>query len=404
MPMLLSPVLGPRGRSAEIGAADVETMTDKRQAGPARDSLTLFLCGDVMTGRGIDQILSHPSSPEIYESYLTSAEQYIEVAERVSGPIPRPVDPDYVWGDALKTLRESNPDVRIVNLETAVTTSDDHWPGKGIHYRMHPRNLSVLTAAGIDCCVLANNHVMDWGYDGLGDTLSSLSRAGIATAGAGENFDRAAAPAILAPGDAHRILVFSLGHSGSGIGKSWQARQDWPGVWLLHDFSTESVEMIGRRIGSVKRAGDIAVASIHWGGNWGYGIQAEMQRFARELLDHAGVDLIHGHSSHHPRGIEVHNHKLVLYGCGDFINDYEGIRGRENFRGDLRVMYLPELDPVTGELRRLSMHVLQAHKFRLRSANAQDVAWLATELDRESRRLGQTGIAQEGNTLVVRWG
>jgi len=404
MPMLLSPVLGPRGRSAGIGETDVEAMTDKRQAGPARDSLTLFLCGDVMTGRGIDQILSHPSSPEIYESYLTSAEQYIEVAERVSGPIPRPVDPNYVWGDALETLRESNPDVRIVNLETAVTTSDDHWPGKGIHYRMHPRNLPVLTAAGIDCCVLANNHVLDWGYDGLGDTLSSLSRAGIATAGAGESLERAAAPAILAPGDAHRILVFSLGHSGSGIGKSWRARQDWPGVWLLHDFSTESVEMIGRRIGSVKRAGDIAVASIHWGGNWGYGIQAEMQRFARELLDHAGVDLIHGHSSHHPRGIEVHNGKLVLYGCGDFINDYEGIRGRENFRGDLRVMYLPELDPVTGELRRLSMHVLQAHKFRLRSASAEDVAWLATELDRESRRLGQTGIAQEGNTLVVRWG
>ena len=57
----------------------------------ASNKLKLFLCGDVMTGRGIDQILPHPSSPEIYESYLTSAEQYIEVAEQVSGPIPRPV-------------------------------------------------------------------------------------------------------------------------------------------------------------------------------------------------------------------------------------------------------------------------------------------------------------------------
>ena len=56
------------------------------------DKLKLFLCGDVMTGRGIDQILPQPSSPEIYESYLTSAEQYIEIAEWVSGPIPHPVD------------------------------------------------------------------------------------------------------------------------------------------------------------------------------------------------------------------------------------------------------------------------------------------------------------------------
>lgn len=404
MPALLAPVLGPPARSAGAGQIRVEAMTDERPAEPANDSLTLFLCGDVMTGRGIDQILPHPSSPEIHESYLTSAEQYIEVAERVSGPIPRPVEPDYVWGDALEILRENNPDARIVNLETAVTTSDDHWPGKGIHYRMHPRNLPVLTAAGIDCCALANNHVLDWGYDGLGDTLSVLSRAGIATAGAGDSLEHAAAPAILKAGDAHRVLVFSLGHAGSGIGNSWQARQDWPGVWRLDEFSAASVEMIGRRIDSVKRPGDIVVLSIHWGGNWGYGIPAQMRHFARDLLDHTGVDLIHGHSSHHPRGIEVHNNRLVLYGCGDFINDYEGIRGRENYRGDLRVMYLPELDPLTGELRKLSMHVLQSHKFRLRGARAEDVAWLGGELDRESRRLGPTGIVQEGNILRVRWG
>ena len=403
-PVLLAPLLGPRAWSAGTGQANVDAMTDTEQTGRTRDSLTLFLCGDVMTGRGIDQILSHPSSPEIFESYLTSAEQYIEVAERVSGAIPRPVDDDYVWGDALDILRELKPAARIVNLETAVTISDDNWPGKGIHYRMHPRNLPVLTAAGVDCCVLANNHVLDWGYEGLSETISSLSRAGITTAGAGENLEQAAAPAIFAPDDAHRVLVFSLGHGGSGIGKSWQARQDWPGVWLLEELSTAAVEMIGRRIDGVKRAGDVAVLSIHWGGNWGYGVAAPMQRFARDLLDHTGVDLIHGHSSHHPRGIEVHNNRLVLYGCGDFINDYEGIRGREHYRGDLRVIYLPQLDPLTGELRNLSLHVLQAHKFRLRRAGAEDVAWLAGELDRESRLLGHTGVVQEGNTLSVRWG
>ncbi len=111
-------------------------------------SVRFFLAGDVMTGRGIDQILPTSSSPEIYEQWLRSASDYIAVAERVSGPIPREVDYRYIWGDALPMLETAQPDVRLVNLETAVTISDEPWPGKGIHYRMHPDNIAVLTAAG----------------------------------------------------------------------------------------------------------------------------------------------------------------------------------------------------------------------------------------------------------------
>jgi poly-gamma-glutamate synthesis protein (capsule biosynthesis protein) len=77
--------------------------------------------------------------------------------------------------------------VRIVNLETSITTSGDYWPGKEVHYRMNPRNIGSLTAAGIDCCALANNHVLDWGYEGLAETLATLDRAGIKHAGAGRN-------------------------------------------------------------------------------------------------------------------------------------------------------------------------------------------------------------------------
>src|SRR5512145_2882467 len=117
--------------------------------------VTLFLCGDVMTGRGVDQILPHPSKPRLFEPYVTSAVTYVELAERAVGPIPRPVGFDYVWGDALAELRRVRPDARIVNLETSVTRSNEAWPDKGIHYRMHPANVPCLTAAGIDCCALA---------------------------------------------------------------------------------------------------------------------------------------------------------------------------------------------------------------------------------------------------------
>jgi poly-gamma-glutamate capsule biosynthesis protein CapA/YwtB (metallophosphatase superfamily) len=73
--------------------------------------------------------------------------------------------------------------------------------------------------------------------------------------------------------------------------------------------------------------GDIVVASIHWGGNWGYRIPSAHIAFAHALIDKSQVDVIHGHSSHHPIGLEVYKGKLVIYGCGDFINDYEGISG-----------------------------------------------------------------------------
>ncbi len=57
------------------------------------DLITLFMCGDVMTGRGIDQILAHPSDPEIREGYMKDARGYVEIAEKVNGPIPRSVVP-----------------------------------------------------------------------------------------------------------------------------------------------------------------------------------------------------------------------------------------------------------------------------------------------------------------------
>ena len=125
--------------------------------------IDLFLCGDVMTGRGVDQILPHPSSPELYEPYVRDARQYVALAEEVNGHIARPVGFEYVWGDARDELRRRSPHARIVNLETSVTRSSVAWPDKGINYRMDARNVPCLTAAQIDVCVLANNHVLDWG-------------------------------------------------------------------------------------------------------------------------------------------------------------------------------------------------------------------------------------------------
>jgi poly-gamma-glutamate capsule biosynthesis protein CapA/YwtB (metallophosphatase superfamily) len=124
-------------------------------------SLKLFLAGDVMTGRGDDQILPHPIDPEIFESYSVTAFDYLRMAERRHGVIPQPVSFDYIWGDGLTEFSRQQPDIRLINLETAITRSNAA-ADKGINYRMSPENVEVLSAARIQTCVLANNHVLDW--------------------------------------------------------------------------------------------------------------------------------------------------------------------------------------------------------------------------------------------------
>jgi poly-gamma-glutamate capsule biosynthesis protein CapA/YwtB (metallophosphatase superfamily) len=317
--------------------------------------------------------------------------------------IPKPVDFDYIWGDALEILAHRAPDASIINLETALTRSDDAWPGKGIHYRMHPENIPCLTTAPIDCCVLANNHVLDWGYQGLAETLKTLRQAGLKTAGAGLDRQVAAAPAILEKAGKGPLIVLAFGHPSSGIPLSWAAQSERPGVNLLEQLSSQTVQRIAEQIQAVKGANAIVVVSIHWGGNWGYHVPDEQRRFAHRLIDEAGVHVIHGHSSHHPRGIEVYRGKPILYGCGDFLNDYEGIQGHERFRGDLTLMYFPTLDSVSGRLIRFTMAPMQIRRFRLQRASAEDARRLHNILDRESRRFGCRVALNEDFTLTLRW-
>jgi poly-gamma-glutamate capsule biosynthesis protein CapA/YwtB (metallophosphatase superfamily) len=365
-----------------------------------RRSIPLFLCGDVMTGRGIDQALPHPGAPQLFERCVRDARDYVALAERANGPIPRPLGFRDVWGDALEELARRGPVARIVNLETAVTTSDDAWTGKGIHYRMHPANVGCLTAASLDCCVLANNHVLDWGYDGLAQTLATLHAAGIRTAGAGADEDEAGAPAVLPLPAGGRVLVFALGHTSAGVPPDWAARAARPGVCLVRDLTPRSVGEIAARVRAVRTEGDVVVASVHWGANWGHRVSRAERAFAHMLVDEAGVDVVHGHSSHHPKAIEIHRGRLVLYGCGDLLNDYEGIGGYEAFRGDVAMMVFATLRG-TGELDDLTLVPTRIRRFRIGRASRDDAAWLAGTLARESRTLGTVVNLQADSTIVA---
>lgn len=369
---------------------------------PRDSDLRVFLCGDVMTGRGIDQILPSPCDPILHECYLRSARDYVRLAERVNGPIPARRDRGYIWGAALREWDRARPDARIVNLETSITRSPDYVP-KGINYRMSPENASCLRDAGIDCCALANNHVLDWGRAGLSETMAVLESLGIAFAGAGRNRSEAARPTVLEIAGKGRIVVFSFACTSSGTPLDWVATDEASGVNLLRDGLAEAVELVSDWSHGGRRADDIVIVSIHWGSNWGYEIAAEQRILAHGLIDRAGVSAIHGHSSHHPKAIEIYRDRLVLYGCGDFLNDYEGIGGYEEFHGDLALMYFAGFDPSTGWLRDLELVPLRMRRLQLVTPTPDETELTRGVLARECRRFDVEVTSNSEGRLDVSW-
>lgn len=343
------------------------------------ESVDLFLCGDVMLGRGVDQILPNAGDPRLNEPFMHDARAYVDLAEKASGEVPRPVDFGWPWGEALPVLDALEPDVRIVNLETCITRSAEFDAGKSVHYRMSPGNIESLTVARPDVCALANNHVLDFGRSGLSETLEVLSDVGVQSAGAGRDQAAAARPAVVQTGAGHRVVVFSVATTSSGVPSGWQAGRHSPGIAVARLHGSPAASFVAEVNAAKRSGGDVVVVSIHWGSNWGYDVPAEQVEFAHRLVD-AGADVVHGHSSHHPRPVEVYRGKLILYGCGDFINDYEGISGYQQYRDDLRLVYLAALDVDSGALTDLRMVPMRARQMRLELATDADAEWLAATL------------------------
>ena len=179
--------------------------------------------------------------------------------------------------------------------------------------------------------------------------------------------------------------MFGLGSTPSGIPRDWAVRQDRPGIWLLSDLSPAAAVRLAQRFGALRKPDDLVVVSIHWGSNWGYEVPEE-QRLVRSCADRCSRSAIFSWDIPPPPTTvgKVHKGKLVrLYGCGDFITDYEGIYGYEQYRGDTPPS--PILPGYSGRahLTGLTLLPYQTYRFRLRRASKKDMKWLQATLDRE---------------------
>lgn len=359
--------------------------------------LTLLLTGDVMIGRGVDQLFDIHCDPQLYEPWVTDARHYVSLAEAKHGSIPQPVSYAYVWGDFLEDCATEKPDFRMINLETSLTLSNAYAPRKGIHYRAHPSQVGILRAANIDGCVLGNNHILDWGRDGLEETLKTLKNANIRWAGAGLNA-HAAEEGMGFSLSSKNLEVVAWGSVTSGIPLAWQAGMHQSGVNILE---CSSLSHVLKKLQGLKPSNNVVLVSIHWGDNWGYDIPHEQRSLAHALIDQGGASIVHFHSSHHPKAIEIHSHRLILYGAGDLINDYEGIEGYEEYLPDLGVTYFPRIDGTTGQLLSLRMRVYARRNMRLIRATEKEVMDLSSLLREPCLALGTRLSQRAGNSLTI---
>ena len=245
---------------------------------------------------------------------------------------------------------------------------------------MHPDNLACLTAMKFDCLSLANNHVLDFGMSGLVQTLVTLEAAGIATCGAGLSPELAARPAIRELPGGGRVLVFGWGFASSGVPEGWAAAQGKPGIQRIAEINAETAAAMARAIATWRRPGDIVIVSLHWGDNWVSEAPEAHRAIARLLVDRARVDVVNGHSAHHLQLAEIHNGKLILYDCGDLIDDYAATAGAPQYRHHMGALFFADINRENGHAVNFFAVPVRRASYRLEACDAAVSHWVQQTL------------------------
>ena len=398
-------------------------------------SFTITLVGDVMLARLIDQLLpNHVNSAKDAHSAARFKSQNPSLSEEN-------YTPSSPWGTALPLLRTS--DLLLINLETSATTSNEAWPNKTYNYRMHPANLApVLHAAHVDYASLANNHILDYSEEGLVETVWTLKGARVSFAGAGETTDEAFKPAVLwlprrvqeyhsRHADGEALLPSRMGDSErneldqGGYAVHVYSVSDHPAEWntvpAFHfiNYSSATRDRLrhllvrGEGVGSESESASctLKIISVHWGPNYTWRPAERIRSLARFLVDDCGVDIVHGHSSHHVQGVEVYRGKVIIYGCGDFVDDYAV---RMSFRNDLGAVWRVIVREVEDSgrdgkkglvLDRLEVFPTRIKEFRacMLDVDDKDHEWVEEKVKSLSRELGtvvREELGADGQVLI----
>ncbi|HYL57041.1 MAG TPA: CapA family protein [Gemmatimonadales bacterium] len=322
--------------------------------------LKLGFAGDVMLGRLVNESLA-------------------------GGDYARP------WGDTLASLRAL--DLFFVNLECALTARTERWPDGGnkpFYFRADPAAVRTLTLGRVAFASLANNHIGDFGPEGLRDTIAALDGAGIAHGGAGIDGMSVREPALLTT-DATRVAVLAF----ADYPAEWAATAAAPGInYTPISLAHEDFDEVRVAVAVAREQADVVVFSIHWGPNMSEHPTPAFRDFAHAVVD-AGADIFWGHSAHVPQGVELRNGRLILYDTGDFVDDYAV---DERLRNDLSALFVVQLAP-TG-VDSVEVVPVQIADMQARLAHGPEREWFVERFGARCAELGTKITAEPGKLRV----
>jgi poly-gamma-glutamate synthesis protein (capsule biosynthesis protein) len=215
-------------------------------------------------------------------------------------------------------------DIAVVNLECPFTERGEKLE-KNFNFRARPELVKVLEAGSVDAVTLANNHLADWGADGVQDTIHTLGHAGIAHFGAGMNLRQARRPAVL---ERHGLKVGFLGWYFQADPDMLEpeavyATRHRAGVAGCYKDLECVKKMIREDLESLAPKVDFMVPFLHWGHEGSYEVRDYQIDLAHLCVD-LGAKAVLGSHPHRVQGIEVYRGSPVFYSLGNFV--YGGIK------------------------------------------------------------------------------
>lgn len=325
------------------------------------EPITIAITGDVMLGRLVDET----------------------IAQRGFA---------YPWGDMRPVLAQA--DLLLVNLECALTDRLSRWHDgyKEFYFKAAPAAVATLIAAGVDLASLANNHICDFGPEGLLDTLRALDAAGIAHAGAGAALDEARRPALLTS-RGRRVAVVGF----ADYPKAWAASDASPGLNYTQVATDETAfAPVRAAIAEARAVADVVVFSVHWGPNMRARPTVAFREFARSVV-RAGADVFWGHSAHVVQGIEFYETGVILYDTGDFVDDY----AVDTFlRNDLSALFRVRFG--AGRPERVELLPVQIGEMQVNAARGAARQWFIERVTELCNEMGTAIEAAPDGALVAR--
>ncbi|MDT4994126.1 MAG: hypothetical protein QOH97_4018 [Actinoplanes sp.] len=263
--------------------------------------VTLLTAAGCAAGEAPQTASASAAAPEIVLTFAGDVHFEKRVAELLKAPAT-------TFGPAAKQLAQG--DLTLVNLETPITTRGKAEV-KTYLFRAPDASVAAMKAAGIDAVTLANNHSMDYGRQGLTDTLDKAKKGGLGTIGAGRTIGEAFTP-LRRTVKGVKIAVFGFSQIDE-LATEWAATPDTPGLAMAFDTQRAYAAVRAARADS-----DLVVVLPHWGIEGDRCPTSRQRDFAAGLID-AGADIIVGAHTHVLQGAGRSGAAYVAYGLGNFL-------------------------------------------------------------------------------------